>query len=146
MSKMLSSEEGRYFPLSQKNLLRTENIFRNFTGLKLIFSASLAHKDSNNYVAMDRSYHHFSMIGGIYNLSSLSIAFRQWLSMKWHVMAVKDVYYLGINLYAKGNLSLMIKSQSLLMVFQPFADFCDGLQQWVNLQWKMVKDAKNLSM
>jgi hypothetical protein len=26
--------------------------------------------------------------------------------MKWHVMAVKDVYYLGINLYAKGNLSL----------------------------------------
>ena len=103
---MLSSEKGLYCPLSQKNLLRTENIPRNFTGLKLIFSASLAHKDSNNYVAMDRSYHHFSMIGGIYNLSSLSIAFRQWLSMKWHVMAVKNVYYLGINLYAKGNLSL----------------------------------------
>ena len=26
--------------------------------------------------------------------------------MKWHVMAVKDVYYLSISLYAKGNLSL----------------------------------------
>ena len=66
--------------------------------------------------------------------------------MKMHVMAVKDLYYLSISLYAKGNLSLNDKKPISAHGFSAFADFCDGLQQWVNLQWKMVKDAKNLSM
>ena len=40
----------------------------------------------------------------------------------------------------KETLHRVIINQAFLMVFQSFFDCCDSLQQWANLQWKIVKD------
>ena len=97
-------EEGRYC-LWTRNIYQEHKIwFRSFTGLQPILSASLTFVDSNNYVAMDCSHHHFyvrwhiKLIESIYRCQTRII----------HVMAChgwKGANYLSICLYVKGNLT-----------------------------------------